>query len=183
MHVCIVQIPWAKTHVAAIIEGLRGGQAAGTALAEVILGTVNPSGRMPYTVVPSVAQLPPYDDMDITAGRSYRYCATRVQSAVCLFAAVRRRITEIYQLVHTYIFEYIMYHECVYVSCRRHHEQDTGRAAAVVVRYIHISRSLATCNACFWPLTCIMMYAMASVLCSFGMQGMASVTRPGTTLR
>jgi beta-glucosidase len=35
---------------------------------------------MPYTVVPSVEQLPPYDDMDITAGRSYRYYGTTNQT-------------------------------------------------------------------------------------------------------
>ena len=31
---------------------------------------------MPYTVVPSVAQLPPYEDMDLTKGRTYRYYGT-----------------------------------------------------------------------------------------------------------
>jgi beta-glucosidase len=76
-----IGIPWAKQHVPAIIEGLRGGEAAGTALAEVIFGKVNPSGRMPYTVVPSVAQLPPYEDMDLTNGRTYRYYGSTNQTA------------------------------------------------------------------------------------------------------
>ena len=31
---------------------------------------------MPYTVVQSVAQLPPYEDMDLTKGRTYRYYGT-----------------------------------------------------------------------------------------------------------
>jgi len=31
---------------------------------------------MPYSVVPSVAQLPPYEDMDLTKGRTYRYYGT-----------------------------------------------------------------------------------------------------------
>ena len=53
-----------------------GGEAAGTALAEAIFGKINPSGRMPYSVVPSVAQLPPYEDMDLTKGRTYRYYGT-----------------------------------------------------------------------------------------------------------
>ena len=77
----VIGTPWAKQHVPAIIEGLRGGEAAGTALAEVIFGKVNPSGRMPYTVVPSIAQLPPYEDMDLTNGRTYRYYGTTNQTA------------------------------------------------------------------------------------------------------
>eukprot|EP01050_Picozoa_sp_SAG11_P007128 SAG11_NODE_583_length_8352_cov_3.465649_5_plen_162_part_00 len=52
-----IGIPWAKKHVPAIIEGLRGGKAAGTALAEVLFGLTNPSGRLPYTVVATVDQV------------------------------------------------------------------------------------------------------------------------------
>ncbi len=58
--------------VPAVIEAWYAGQAAGTAIAEVLFGDVNPAGRLPVTFYASVEQLPPFDDYSMK-GRTYRY--------------------------------------------------------------------------------------------------------------
>jgi beta-glucosidase len=65
-------IPWAAEKVPAILEAWYPGQAAGTAIADVLFGDYNPAGRLPVTFYRSVAQLPPFDDYDMK-GRTYRY--------------------------------------------------------------------------------------------------------------
>lgn len=65
-------IPWAAEYVPAILEAWYPGQAAGTAIADVIFGYYNPAGRLPVTFYRSVDQLPPFDDYDME-GRTYRY--------------------------------------------------------------------------------------------------------------
>ncbi|MBT8396586.1 MAG: glycoside hydrolase family 3 C-terminal domain-containing protein, partial [Gemmatimonadetes bacterium] len=65
-------IPWAAEHVPAILEAWYPGQAAGTAIADVLFGDYNPAGRLPVTFYRSVDQLPPFDDYDME-GRTYRY--------------------------------------------------------------------------------------------------------------
>jgi beta-glucosidase len=65
-------IGWAAEHVPAIIEAWYPGQAAGTALADVLFGEYNPAGRLPVTFYRSVDQLPPFSDYDMQ-GRTYRY--------------------------------------------------------------------------------------------------------------
>ncbi|MCU0454416.1 MAG: glycoside hydrolase family 3 C-terminal domain-containing protein [Bacteroidetes bacterium] len=67
-------INWAADHVPAIVEAWYPGQAAGTAVAEVLFGDTNPSGRLPVTFFRSVEQLPPFDDYAMT-NRTYRYFA------------------------------------------------------------------------------------------------------------
>ena len=52
--------PWAAEHVPAIIEGWFGGVEAGHALADVIFGDVNPSGRLPVSIPRTVGQVPIY---------------------------------------------------------------------------------------------------------------------------
>jgi beta-glucosidase len=59
--------------VGALVESFRGGQSAGDALASMLFGDFSPSGRMPYTVVGTAAELRPYAEMDFTKGRGYRY--------------------------------------------------------------------------------------------------------------
>ena len=64
--------PWEAAHLPAIVNSWYGGQAAGTALADVLFGDYNPAGRLPVTFYKSEAQLPAFDNYDM-AGRTYRY--------------------------------------------------------------------------------------------------------------
>ena len=67
-----VAVNWAQEHVPAIVEAWYGGQAAGSALADVLFGDYNPAGRLPVTFYTSVDDLPPFDDYRM-AGRTYRF--------------------------------------------------------------------------------------------------------------
>lgn len=40
-----------KPTIPTIVEGLEGGQAGGTALAEMLFGDFSPSGTLPFTVL------------------------------------------------------------------------------------------------------------------------------------
>ncbi|MBV9036257.1 MAG: glycoside hydrolase family 3 C-terminal domain-containing protein [Acidobacteriaceae bacterium] len=62
----------AKGRAAAILEGWYPGQEGGTAIAEALAGTYNPSGRLPVTFYESADQLPPFTDYSMK-GRTYRY--------------------------------------------------------------------------------------------------------------
>ncbi|MCB2409723.1 glycoside hydrolase family 3 C-terminal domain-containing protein [Hymenobacter lucidus] len=64
--------PWEAANVPAIVNSWYGGQATGTALADVLFGDYNPAGRLPVTFYSSESQLPPFDNYDM-AGRTYRY--------------------------------------------------------------------------------------------------------------
>ncbi len=65
-------VPFAAEHVPAVLEAWYGGQAAGTALADVLFGNYDPAGRLPVTFYRSSADLPPFDDYRM-ANRTYRY--------------------------------------------------------------------------------------------------------------
>ena len=56
----------------ALINAWYGGQEGGTALADVLTGAYNPSGRLPITFYKSTAQLPDFLDYNMK-GRTYRY--------------------------------------------------------------------------------------------------------------
>ncbi|MDG1397043.1 MAG: glycoside hydrolase family 3 N-terminal domain-containing protein [Polaribacter sp.] len=49
--------PWLQENVAAILETWEPGNLGGTALAQILFGDVNPSGKLPLTVARSVGQL------------------------------------------------------------------------------------------------------------------------------
>lgn len=67
-------VNWAAEHAEAVLATWYGGEEAGTALAEVLFGDVNPSGRLPVTFYRGLDQLPPFNDYAMT-NRTYRFFA------------------------------------------------------------------------------------------------------------
>jgi beta-glucosidase len=67
-----LSVNWAQAHLPAIVEAWYPGEEGGTALADVLFGDYNPSGRLPVTFYTGVDQLPPFRDYAM-AGRTYRY--------------------------------------------------------------------------------------------------------------
>jgi beta-glucosidase len=65
-------VNWANDHAAAILEAWYPGEEGGTALADVLSGDYNPSGRLPITFYSSIAQLPPFTNYSMF-NRTYRY--------------------------------------------------------------------------------------------------------------
>jgi len=63
---------WEESNVDAILNAWYGGQAAGTAVADILFGDYNPAGRLPVTFYKSVGQLPEFEDYSMK-GRTYRY--------------------------------------------------------------------------------------------------------------
>lgn len=53
-------ISWAASHVAAILEAWFPGVEGGNAIADIIFGDVNPSGRLPVSIPRTVGQVPIY---------------------------------------------------------------------------------------------------------------------------
>jgi beta-glucosidase len=55
-----LSIRWEAAHVPAIVEAWQPGEAGGEAVADVLFGDVNPSGRLAITIPRSSGQLPAY---------------------------------------------------------------------------------------------------------------------------
>jgi beta-glucosidase len=67
-----IAINYSESTFGAILATWYPGQFGGTAVAELLFGDTNPSGRMPITAVKSSQQLPHFHDYSMQ-GRTYRY--------------------------------------------------------------------------------------------------------------
>ena len=72
-----LSIPALASTVPAIVEGWYLGQETGTAIAEVLFGDVNPSGKLPVSVARDVGQLPMFYNRKPTARRGYLFDDTK----------------------------------------------------------------------------------------------------------
>ena len=66
-------INWIDEHIPAIVNAWYPGEQGGNAVAEVLFGDYNPSGRLPLTYYNSLSELPAFDDYQISKGRTYQY--------------------------------------------------------------------------------------------------------------
>jgi beta-glucosidase len=70
-------IPELAERAPAILEAWYPGQEGGTAVAEVLFGDINPSGKLPVSFPRSVGQLPLFYNRKPTARRGYLFDSTR----------------------------------------------------------------------------------------------------------
>ena len=73
-----IGMEWEATNVDAILQAWYGGQSAGTAVADVLFGDYNPSGRLPITFYKNDTDLPDFLDYSMS-NRTYRYFKGNVQ--------------------------------------------------------------------------------------------------------
>jgi beta-glucosidase len=66
-------INWINDNIPAVINAWYAGEQGGNAIADVLLGNYNPAGRLPLTFYKSTKDLLPFDDYEITKGRTYMY--------------------------------------------------------------------------------------------------------------
>jgi beta-glucosidase len=62
-----------ETRYPTVLDMFWAGEEGGTAIADVLFGDYNPSGRLPYTVYASERGLPPMTEYDISKGFTYMY--------------------------------------------------------------------------------------------------------------
>lgn len=67
-----VAFNWEAANIPAILEAWYPGQAGGTAVADILFGDYNPSGRLPLTFYKSIDQIPAFEEYSMK-GKTYRY--------------------------------------------------------------------------------------------------------------
>jgi beta-glucosidase len=67
-----IAVDWAKQTLPAIVVAWYPGQRGGNAVADVLFGSTNPSGRLPVTFYKGDEKLPAFDDYSMR-NRTYRY--------------------------------------------------------------------------------------------------------------
>ena len=67
-----LSIPKEEALADAVLEVWYPGEEGGSAVADILFGNYNPSGRLPVTVVKSAEDLPPFESYDMK-GRTYRF--------------------------------------------------------------------------------------------------------------
>ena len=68
-------VPFNESAADAAVYAMYGGEQAGNGLADVMFGSVAPSGRLPFTVFKNLEQMKPMEDYDLTTqpGRTHLY--------------------------------------------------------------------------------------------------------------
>ena len=64
---------WEDKTLPAIVNAWYPGEQGGRAVADVLFGDYNPSGRLPLTYYSTLDELPPFGDYDLSKGRTYQY--------------------------------------------------------------------------------------------------------------
>ncbi|MEY2436395.1 MAG: hypothetical protein QOF97_1231 [Acidimicrobiaceae bacterium] len=66
----VFALPWIAEHVPAVVQAWLPGEEGGNAIADVLLGAANPSGRLPVSLPRSVGQVPVHHGHRAGGGRS-----------------------------------------------------------------------------------------------------------------
>ncbi|MDZ7612773.1 MAG: glycoside hydrolase family 3 C-terminal domain-containing protein [Flavobacteriaceae bacterium] len=67
-----LSVNWEHENIPAIVEAWYPGQAGGTALADILFGDYNPSGRLPLTFYKDISDIPTFNDYNMK-GKTYKY--------------------------------------------------------------------------------------------------------------